>query len=190
MRSDDDTFLSSYLDGELDIDQQQRVESALAVSPELTERLRALAVVRDLVAGLHRGPGVDVAPRVMSQIQGRQRRLEKFASYRPWKARPDRVFWTASVLAAAAAVMLAVTLNVAWKPRMNRLADASARSSGRALDNLIADVSSSVNPGTAAETAAPGTRIAAPRENDQGGTGKFGVSKQGAGHANDGDRVS
>ncbi len=134
--SDDDTFLSSYLDGELDIDQQQRVDSALAVNPELAERLRSLAVVRDLVAGLHRGPGVDVAPRVMNQIQGRQRRLKRFPYNGAWKVRPDRVWLAASVLAAAATVMLAVTLSVAWKPRADHLAMAAPRSADRAARQL------------------------------------------------------
>ena len=43
MSSDDETILSAYLDGELDSDQQQRVESALVASPGLAENLRALA---------------------------------------------------------------------------------------------------------------------------------------------------
>ena len=51
MSSGDDTFLSAYLDGQLDSDQQQLVESALVASPKLAENLRGLAAVRELVAG-------------------------------------------------------------------------------------------------------------------------------------------
>ncbi|WP_254053372.1 anti-sigma factor family protein [Singulisphaera sp. GP187] len=54
MKTEDEIFLSAYLDGELDPEQRSSVESALLANPALAERLRQLTVVRDLVANLPR----------------------------------------------------------------------------------------------------------------------------------------
>ena len=72
MISDDDSFLSAYMDGQLDPDQHQWVESALVSNPQLAEQLRGLTVLRDLVAGLARDASVDVTPQVMEQIRARR----------------------------------------------------------------------------------------------------------------------
>ena len=82
MSSDDDTILSAYMDGQLDSDQQQQVESALVASPRLAENLRALTAVRDLVAGLPRDTGVDVAPEVMRRIRSLSRSRSRLSPSR------------------------------------------------------------------------------------------------------------
>jgi len=54
MKTEDEIFLSAYLDGELDPEQRAGVELALLSNPALAERLRQLTLVRDLVANLPR----------------------------------------------------------------------------------------------------------------------------------------
>ena len=71
MTSDDDSFLTAYMDGQLDGDQQRRVEANLIANPQLAEQLRGLTVLRDLVAGLAHDATVNVVPEVMEQIRGR-----------------------------------------------------------------------------------------------------------------------
>ncbi len=66
MNHDDESFLSAFIDGELVPDQQQRLESAIVANPHLAERLRGLAQVRDLVAGLPHDGSVDVTASVMA----------------------------------------------------------------------------------------------------------------------------
>ena len=50
----DESLLTAYLDGALEPDERSLVESALLLDPELAERLRGLAAVHELVAGLPR----------------------------------------------------------------------------------------------------------------------------------------
>lgn len=54
MHCDDDSFLSAYMDGQLNPDQQQLVESMLVARPQFGDKLRDLTVVRDMVVGLNR----------------------------------------------------------------------------------------------------------------------------------------
>jgi hypothetical protein len=77
MNLEDETLLSAYLDGQLAPDQAHAVESALVSQPEIAEKLRGLASVRDLVAGLSRDFTVDVSARVDAGIGGPK----------PWPAR-------------------------------------------------------------------------------------------------------
>jgi hypothetical protein len=65
----DESFLSAYLDGELDAPQRLAVEAILRSQPQLAERLRELRAVRDLVARLPR-PALDhdLAPAVLERI--------------------------------------------------------------------------------------------------------------------------
>jgi hypothetical protein len=54
MNLEDESYLSAYLDGELDEEQRLQVESALRSNPRLAEHVQDLAAVRDLVSGLAR----------------------------------------------------------------------------------------------------------------------------------------
>jgi len=72
MNRDDDTFLSAYLDGQLDSEQRHLVESALVSKPELAEKLRSLSSLRDLVASLNRDFSIDVTARVMGRVRTRR----------------------------------------------------------------------------------------------------------------------
>lgn len=78
MTHDDDTILSAYLDGQLGPEEQHAVEAALLDDSRLAEELRALALVRELVAALPREPGGDVSGRVMRRV--RRRALFRTAS--------------------------------------------------------------------------------------------------------------
>ena len=109
MSSVDDTFLSAYMDGQLDSDQQQVVESALVASPELAENLRALAAVRELVAGLPREACADISPQVMRRIRGLNRSRSLFTPSRAWVAPTRRVAAVAGIFTVAAGIMLVVT---------------------------------------------------------------------------------
>ncbi len=54
MNLDDESLLSAYLDGELDAEGRSAVEAALLSDAGLSDRLRELSAVRDLIAGLPR----------------------------------------------------------------------------------------------------------------------------------------
>ena len=72
MNLDEETFLTAYLDDELDPELRLGVDSALLSSPALVEDLRDLTAVRDLVAGLGRpAPAVDISVAVLSMIRRR-----------------------------------------------------------------------------------------------------------------------
>jgi hypothetical protein len=153
MSSGDDTFLSAYLDGQLDSNQQQLVESAMVASPALAENLRGLAVVRELVAGLHRDAGADVSPAVMRRIRGLNRSRSLFSPWRAWYAPTRRVAAVAGYFTLAAGILLIVTVIIALRPR-----DRGLRAAPRnAIDNVIADS----GPGAdGVSTSESGTRIA------------------------------
>lgn len=72
MNLDEETFLTAFLDGELDPKQHRRAKSALS-DPKLAEHLRALASVRDMVSGLPRPPSpVDVSTMVVARIEAKR----------------------------------------------------------------------------------------------------------------------
>ena len=52
MNLDDESVLSAYLDDELDAARRRQVAACLQSDPRLVQRLRDLALIRDLVAGL------------------------------------------------------------------------------------------------------------------------------------------
>jgi hypothetical protein len=84
MKPEDETFLSAFLDGELNADQRAAVESALVSNPALAEHLRELATVRDLVSTLPHPPlRADLSAAVVSRIRKRtesRRRALRIAS--------------------------------------------------------------------------------------------------------------
>jgi negative regulator of sigma E activity len=105
MTSEDESILSAYMDGQLDAEEQQWVESALVSNPQLAEKLRSLTGIRDLVAGLSRDAPVDVAPQVMARIKGASRPRSIAAGIPTWKSRSRRLFSPNGHLAAAAALL-------------------------------------------------------------------------------------
>ncbi len=127
MRLEDETLLSAYLDDELGPQDRLRVESALRSNPELAWRFRQLAEVREILQSLSRiRPGLDSAsaPDVTEAV------LQKLARRREAR-RSARVLALRSVLVAAAAVLVALTL-APWSPwarqdpRQPRIADQQA----------------------------------------------------------------
>ena len=75
MNLEDESLVSAYIDGQLDPEQLQAVESALLSNSRLSEQLRTLTIVRDLVGGLSRDASVDVSNAVLERIR---------PSRRPW----------------------------------------------------------------------------------------------------------
>ena len=112
MISDDDSILSAYLDGQLDADEQRRVELDLVAHPRLAEELRSLTVLRDLVAGLAHDATVNVAPEVMKGIRCGSARPRRIAVFHWWPADAWRPITAIGGLAAAAALILAVSLAI------------------------------------------------------------------------------
>jgi len=111
MTSDDESFLSAYMDGQLDADEQHWVESALVSNPRLAEKLRSLISLRGLVAGLSRDAPVDVAPSVMARIKSVSRPRTGFLpALERWRFRSRRLFSPNGILAAAAGLMTVATL--------------------------------------------------------------------------------
>ncbi len=112
MNRDDDTFLSAYLDGQLDSDERHLVESALVSSPELAEKLRSLTSLRDLVAALNRDFSIDVTARVMGRVRTRRGARSRVLQRLVWLRMVN--FSPRAALAAgiAAGLLLAVTLAV------------------------------------------------------------------------------
>lgn len=105
MKTEDEIFLSAYLDGELDPEQRSSVESALLSNPALAEHLRQLTVVRDLVANL---PRLTLHEDLSSAILARARtRMRNSLTSRLRHSPLTRIG-----LAAAAVVVLAVGLGL------------------------------------------------------------------------------
>jgi hypothetical protein len=113
MNLDEETFLSAFLDGELDAEQRLHVESALVADPRLSEHLRALTTVRHLVGGLPRlSLPRDVSAAVVAQLDRRgemgRLRLVLDTATTFWSSRAAAIFSVAAALVAAA------TLGVIW----------------------------------------------------------------------------
>ena len=135
MISDDNSFLSAYMDGQLDPDQHQWVESALVSNPQLAEQLRALTVLRDLVAGLARDPSVDVTDQVMERIRARRAASRHFPAFHSWPRSRRRRLAAAGVLAAAAGVIVAISLAITHPLPSSPSDLSSARALARAVPN-------------------------------------------------------
>lgn len=74
MNTERELLLSAHLDDQLSPDERRSVESAVATDPAAAEALRSLAGVRDLVAGLSRPAGPDLAPEVLKRLEARELR--------------------------------------------------------------------------------------------------------------------
>ena len=110
MNLEDESFLSAYLDGELDTPRRLMVETDLLAQPELAQRLQEMAAVRSLLGQLSRPTALhDVAARLEPELNAlpltRLRRL----SHRP---EVRRLRWVAAWTTAAAAAVLVFALPV------------------------------------------------------------------------------
>jgi hypothetical protein len=117
MTLNDESLLTAYLDGELEPDQKLSVESALLADPELARRVRRLAAVRELVAGLPRPQlAVDLAETIVGRIGADSvspsRRLWNRLSARPWAIAAG----ASAFMALAASLVLAVSLSLHRPP--------------------------------------------------------------------------
>ncbi len=110
MNRDDDTFLSAYLDGQLDSEERHLVESALVSKPELAEKLRTLTSLRDLVASLNRDFSIDVAARVMGRVRMRRGARSRVLPRPVWLRMVYSSPRAALAAGIAAGLLLAVTL--------------------------------------------------------------------------------
>jgi hypothetical protein len=147
MRCDDDSFLSAYMDGQLNPDQQQLVESMLVARPHFADKLRDLTAVRDIVVGLDRDARVDVANDVMKRIRSRARPRLPLANFRPWSSRTRKLAASAGMFAAVAGLVLVVNLSsIEHRPIHragpeiggwvdNRITDAGSDSAATAADS-------------------------------------------------------
>src|SRR5271157_3508014 len=102
MSLDDESFLGTYLDGELEPEQRRAVESSLATDSRLAEKVQGLSSVRDLVANLSRPASPDVSPEVIRRV--RQALLRR----RPWTLDRRARRWAAAGLAASAMAAIAL----------------------------------------------------------------------------------
>jgi anti-sigma factor RsiW len=102
MSPDDESFLSAYLDGELDAEERQVVERCLTSKPHLAETLRGLLRVRDLVSELSRPAPADTSLEVMRRIRASLLRS------RPWKRARPLLPWVVAGFGAAAVIGLLI----------------------------------------------------------------------------------
>ncbi len=107
MNQDDESYLSAYLDDELDPADRLAVIWSVETSPASAEQLRALATARDAVAGLGRPPAArDLAPAVVAHLSAARRRSLLRAL-----ARPGRVAAAvACLMTMAASLAIALVL--------------------------------------------------------------------------------
>jgi hypothetical protein len=138
MRCDDDSFLSAYMDGQLNSDQQQLVESMLVARPHFADKLRDLTAVRDIVVGLDRDARVDVANDVMKRIRSRARPRLPLANFRPWSSRTRKLAASAGMFAAVAGLVLVVNLSSIEHRPIHR----AGPEIGGWVDNRITDAGS------------------------------------------------
>jgi anti-sigma factor RsiW len=110
MNWEDDIFLSAYMDGQLDVDEQQQVESAVVSNPRLAERLRGLMAVRDLVSGLRPDGSIDVKHEVMDRIRRRRRSPIAFSMSRLLRWPSRRSAAVAGSISLAAGIVLVIAL--------------------------------------------------------------------------------
>jgi hypothetical protein len=112
MTNDDESFLSAYMDGQLDPEQQQRVEAAVGASPHVAEKLRNLSLVRDMVAGLPHDGWIDVSSRVVQEIEARRRQGGFQRTLKRWRSGSRRILPLAGLATTAATLMMAASLAI------------------------------------------------------------------------------
>ena len=115
MTNDDESFLSAYMDGQLDSEQHQRVEAAVGASPQVAEKLRGLSSVRDMVAGLPHDGWIDVSSRVMQEIEARRREGGFRRTLERFRYGSRRILPLAGLATTAAALMMAASLAILVK---------------------------------------------------------------------------
>jgi len=138
-KNNEDTFLTAYLDGELDAGQRLRVDSALLADTRLCDDLRGLTAVRDQVAGLARPASpVDVSASVVATIRRRRdagplgRVIGVTAA--SWSARAVALVSAAAALIAVASLGARVGEPDAWA---SRRPGASTTGPGRDRSTLV-----------------------------------------------------
>jgi hypothetical protein len=110
MNLEDESLVSAYIDGQLDPEQLQAVESALLSNSRLSEQLRTLTIVRDLVGGLSRDSSVDVSIAVLERIRPSRRPLVRLRStISRFDGRGHRIR-SAVLLGFAASTIIATTI--------------------------------------------------------------------------------
>jgi hypothetical protein len=110
MNLDDESLLSAFMDGQLDPDQHQAVEAAVLSNPQLSEQLRTLTVLRDLVGGLSRDVSVDVSTVVLERIRPGRRWWARLPATIPWPTGRGRVLQATGLLGIAASIIIVVTV--------------------------------------------------------------------------------
>jgi len=128
MKFDDESLLSAYMDGQLDPDQHQAVESALLSNPQLSEQLRTLTLLRDLIGGLSRDVSVDVSFAVLERIRPGRRWRVRLPATIPWPTGRSRVLQATGLLGIAASI-IAVTFALIILPELRHRRSNSTRNS-------------------------------------------------------------
>ena len=134
MKIDDETFLTAYLDGELDSEQRLRVDSAMLSNPLLAEDLRELTAVRDVVSSLSGGAlGIDLSGTVVAAIIRRREAGLLGRVFGPIGA--SRATRMIALVSSAAALVAAATMLLRWSipdPADARFSARAIRPHGRA----------------------------------------------------------
>ena len=123
------------MDGQLNADQQQLVESMLIARPQFADKLRDLMAVRDLVVGMNRNERVDVASDVMDRIRRRSRPRLPLSKFRPWSSRTRKLAASAGMFAAVAGLVLVINLSTIDHKPIHQ----GGTVIGGAIDNQITD---------------------------------------------------
>ncbi len=110
MNRDDESFLSAYLDGELDPEERALVESAVLSDAELAEKLRGIGSVREMVSSVNRDLPVNVASRVMDRIHLKRILSAQERPRHMWLRAARQSPRAALIAGVAATLLLSVTL--------------------------------------------------------------------------------
>ena len=157
MNDDDESFLSAFLDGELNAGHEV-IESALVANPHLAEKLRALSLVRDLVAGLPHDGSIDVTARVMQQIHARSRR-GLLPTLDGWRRGSRRILPLAGLAASAASLMVAASLAILMQTTRLERAGVSLARDGRTSGVITSNPTATRAPSKAPRSRPPGQRL-------------------------------
>lgn len=148
MNRRDDSWLSAYLDGELDDEQRAAIEARLACDPRLTREVSELARTRDLIAGLTRPRlAADFAQAIVARLDSRKRPISLLFSLGNLDG--PRSLALGSSLLAAAALLIAATLSPRAPADRTRPSSISVVRSGKKSEP-IAGVKNA--PGSMSET--------------------------------------